>query len=165
MSSSAHSDKTAVGLRTWISAWLPVLIGIGLIASESTASMGADHTSGPLRLLFQALFGHVTDVRWEEIHFLIRKCGHFVGYGLLGLVWLRAWRMTAPRLRFVSCAGLALLCTGMVACCDEWHQSFLPNRGASASDVLLDCGGVLALEIIFYGFMRIFLREHPMQEG
>jgi VanZ family protein len=162
MLSSANENKTAGGLGILISAWLPVLIGIGLIASESTTSLGADHTSGPLRLLFQALFGHVTDARWESIHFFIRKSGHFVGYGLLGLIWLRAWRMTARELRFLSYACLALLCTGMVACCDELHQSFLPNRGASVNDVLLDCGGVLALEIMLYAFMRVFLRERPL---
>ncbi len=78
----------------WISAWLPV-------ARWASASLhGVD---GGFRLrphlrpaawIFQAIFGTVGDANWEIIHHLIRKSGHFIGYGLLGLAWLRAWWMT-----------------------------------------------------------------------
>ncbi len=74
----------------WISAWLPVLAGIGVIVLESTSWFGAEHTSGPLRRIFEAIFGPVGDVRWDLIHHYFRKTGHFVGYGIIGLTWLRA---------------------------------------------------------------------------
>ena len=45
------------GLKFWINVWLPVAIGIGIIAIESTAWLGANHTSHPLRVLWEALFG------------------------------------------------------------------------------------------------------------
>ncbi len=41
----------------WISAWLPVAIAIAVIAVESTSYLGADHTSQPLRWIYQHLFG------------------------------------------------------------------------------------------------------------
>ena len=149
--SSKRSDP-----RYWISAWLPVAIGIGVIMMESTEWMGSDHTSGPLRWLFESLFGRVADAQWELLHHIIRKSGHFLGYGAMGLLWLRAWWMTLPRSRFLHDAILALLGTALVASFDEWHQSFLPNRTGSPWDVLLDCCGAITLEVLVYVFMRIF---------
>jgi VanZ family protein len=144
------------GFKFWISAWLPVALGIAVIALESTEMMGADHTSGPLRLMFQAIFGPVSDARWELLHHYIRKSGHFLGYGFIGLAWLRAWWMTLPRSRFLHDALLALLGTALVASSDEWHQTFLPNRTGSPWDVLLDCCGAITLQLIVYTYMRLF---------
>jgi VanZ family protein len=121
---------------------------------ESTEQFGSDHTSGPLRRIFEALFGHVADGRWEIIHHLIRKSGHFLGYGLIGLAWLRAWWMTLPHSQFLQDAFLALLGTALVASCDEWHQTYLPNRTGTPWDVMLDCTGAIALQLIVYLFMR-----------
>jgi VanZ family protein len=144
------------GAGFWISAWLPVAIGIGVIVLESTPWFGADHTSRPLRTIFQAIFGQVSDARWNVIHHYIRKTGHFTGYGLIGLAWLRAWWMTLPRSRFFSDALLALIGTGLLATWDEWHQSFLPNRTSSPWDVLLDCSGAISLCLVAYVFVRLF---------
>jgi VanZ family protein len=133
-----------------------VAVGIAVIVLESTEFLGSDHTSGPLRLIFQAIFGHISNAHWELIHHIIRKSGHFVGYGLLGLAWLRAWWMTLPRSVFLQDATLAFLGTAMTAGADEFHQSFLRNRTSSPWDVLLDCCGALAMQLLVYVFMRIF---------
>jgi VanZ family protein len=143
------------GLGFWIYVWFPVLLAIGVIAIESQDFMGADFTSGPLRLLFQAIFGHVSDASWELTHHYLRKCGHFFFYGFMGLAWLRAWWLTLPRSHFLPDALLALLGTALVASCDEWHQSYLPNRTGTPWDVLLDCTGAIVLQVIVYVFMRI----------
>src|ERR1035438_1215408 len=143
-------------LKYWISAWLPVALGIGVILIESTEMLGSDHTSGPLRFLYERIFGHVGNARWEILHHNIRKCGHFLGYGFIGLAWLRAWWMTLPHSRFLQDAVLALLGTALVASGDEWHQSFLPNRTGTPWDVLLDCTGAITLQLIVYVFMRTF---------
>jgi VanZ family protein len=132
------------------------LIGISVIATESTAAFGADHTSGPLRAIFQAIFGSVSEAQWDFFHLVIRKSGHFTGYGLLGLAWLRAWWMTLPRSQFLPDTLLALLGTAVTASADEFHQTFLPNRTGSPWDVLLDCCGALALQLLVYVFMRVF---------
>ncbi|MGO9319169.1 MAG: VanZ family protein [Terracidiphilus sp.] len=161
MSVSAVSKQKGAparqGISFWLSAWLPVAFGIGIIALESTQLLGADHTSGPLRWLFEAIFGIVSNARWDVFHSLIRKSGHFFGYGALGLVWLRAWWMTLPNSRFYQDAFLALLGTALVASLDEWHQSFLPNRTGSVSDVLLDCQGAIVLLLVVYSYMRIVM--------
>jgi VanZ family protein len=181
------------GILFWISAWLPVAVGIFLVTVESTAAFGADRTSHPLRWLVQLLFGQLSDATWDPVHHLLRKSGHFLGYGALGLAWLRAWRMTlstprtktyprgsrfstprtktcprGPRLpdtRFLSQAGLALLGTALVASWDEWHQTFLPNRQGSPWDVLLDCCGAAVMIGMAGLYLRYFRRAKPASEN
>ncbi len=141
--------------KFWVRTWLPVLLGILMIVLESTAWMGADHTDGPLRTIYQAIFGHVSNRQWSVIHHYIRKSGHFIGYGLIGLAWLRAWWMSLPHSQFLPDALLSLLGTALIASADEYHQSFLPNRTSSPWDVLLDCCGAIVLQLLVYLFMRI----------
>lgn len=139
-----------------MNAWLPVVVGIGVILVESTEMLGADHTSGPLRWLWESLFGPVGNARWNLIHMLIRKSGHFFGYGTIGLLWLRAWWMTLPNSHFIEDALLALLGTSMVASIDELHQAYLPNRTGTPRDVAIDCCGALVLQLVVYTYLRAF---------
>jgi VanZ family protein len=125
-------------------------VAVCVIVIESTADFGADHTSGPLRWIWEHLFGHVSNARWTMLHHHIRKAGHFLGYGTMGLLWLRAWWMTLPRMGFVWDAVLALMGTAIVASLDEFHQSYLPNRTGIPSDELLDCSGAIVLLLLYF---------------
>ena len=147
----------------WLRAWLPVTLGIGIIALESTTLFSSEQTTGPLRMIYQALFGPVGDAEWGSIHFYIRKTGHFLGYGLLALAWLRAWWLTLPKSEFLTDAFLALLGTAMVASADELHQMFLPGRTGTPWDVLIDCCGAITLQTAAYLFVRA--RSKKGQEG
>ena len=144
------------GFKFWLSAWWPVVAGVVVIAFESTEFMGADNTSTPMRIIFEAIFGPVSGARWEIIHHYIRKSGHFLGYGAIGLARLRAWWMTLSHSRFLYDALLALFGTALIASVDEFNQTFLPNRSGSPWDVLLDCCGAITLQSLVYIFMRTF---------
>jgi VanZ family protein len=150
------SSSNERGLSYWMRVWLPVALGIAIIVIESTEAFGSNHTSGPLRHVWEAIFGSVSNPSWEIIHHAIRKTGHFLGYGFIGLAWLRAWWMTLPQSSFLPDAMLAVLGTALVASCDEWHQTFLPNRTGTPWDVLLDCTGAIVLQLIVYIFFRCF---------
>lgn len=143
------------GPRFWISAWWPVAVCVAIVAVSSSTWLASEHTSGPLRSIWQALFGHVSNARWNVIHYYIRKTGHFTGYGFIGLAWLRAWWMSLPHSKFLQDTMLALLGCALMASCDEYHQTFLPDRTGSPWDVLLDCCGALTLQLIVYIFMRV----------
>jgi VanZ family protein len=135
--------------------WLPVLACSMIFAIESTSYFGADRTSEPLRRVAEALFGYDVCVQWDLIHHIIRKTGHFMGYGFFSLVCFRGFWMefqgAAIRLlRQLRAHGLAILATFLVACADEIHQSFLPNRTGLFSDVLLDTCGALAVGLALF---------------
>jgi VanZ family protein len=62
---------------------------------------------------------------------LVKKSGHMIGYALLALSYWFALGMGHKRL------GLAWFLTIMYAVTDEYHQSFVPGRNASAWDILI----------------------------
>ena len=134
-------------------------MAIGVIFVESSSYFGSNHTSEPLRWMWEHIFGPVPDARWETVHHYIRKTGHFVGYGTMGLLWLRAWWMSLPRAGFLLDGILAVVGTAVVASCDEFHQSFLPNRTGVPSDVLLDTGGAIVLLLLFFLFRSIRIKR------
>jgi len=137
------SSHSTVAYKT--QTWWPVLLATTFIFLESTASMGANHTAGPLHQLLVFLFGPLPDSTFNFLHFMARKSGHFIGYGLIGLVWMRAgWRSFQPEILWLATL-CGLLGAFFTACADELHQCYLPNREGSFHDVLLDTAGALAL--------------------
>lgn len=157
------SNKQAA--RFWIQAWWPVALMVALIAVSSSPVFGANETSAPLRWLWQSLFGPVTNARWGFIHLCIRKSGHFIGYGMLGLTWLRAWRLTFPRMRLFSDLVLALLGTALISSGDEFHQTFIPNRTGSPWDVLLDSSGAFVLCLLGLWIARVLRHRRASRAG
>jgi VanZ family protein len=147
------------GLRQLASAWIPVLVCVLVIACESTVYFGADHTTRPLQRFFEFLFQrHFTQPEWWRLHLIIRKCGHFTGYGLLSISWFRAFWMTWPlgdaSNRRLKVHSLAMLGTLLIASCDEFHQTFLANRSGSIWDVMVDCSGGLFMQLLIWLWMR-----------
>jgi VanZ family protein len=109
----------------------------------------------PLHTAAQYFMGDAANNGWTFIHHYIRKTGHFTGYGLLSVVCFRGFwmtlRNTASRMkRTLGSHGLALAATLFVASADEIHQTFLPNRTGTFSDVVLDTSGGLAFQITLF---------------
>lgn len=72
------------------------------------------------------------------------KLAHFATFGVLGgLLWLGAGG-AHPLLMVILASAIGGL--------DEWHQAFLPGRSADLTDLLADCGGVIAI-IPLCGFL------------
>ena len=152
--------RTAGWRQIWV--WLPVVFAVTVIACESTNTFSSDHTSGWLRPFFERFLGHINDRLWGVLHYSIRKCGHFTGYGMVCLTFLRAWLLSLGRnaalairqWRTHSCV-LAVLATFLVASLDEWHQTFIPSRTGTFTDVLIDTsGGLLTCALVWLLFWR-----------
>jgi VanZ family protein len=131
-------------------AWLPVLFGLTVICCESTSTMSGANTGRWLLDIIHWLGGQIAGTPLDVVNFLLRKLGHFIGYGALGLLFRRGWTISlrrsweGPQSRLpFSAAALAVLCTFFVACLDEVHQLFLVGRSSSFYDVLLDTGGAI----------------------
>lgn len=135
-----------------LKAWIAAILWLILIAIESTTWLSAHHTGRILYPVLHFLFG----LDWEHFerwHFFIRKGGHVFGYGMLSILFFRAWRETLPVFADVKWtlrwSGIAVLGTALVASLDEWHQSFLPSRTGTLQDVVLDtCAGIGAQILI-----------------
>ncbi len=69
---------------------------------------------------------------------------HFVSYGLVTLLFYRAWRPLSDGSVFV----LPILCALMVGTADEWFQWFIPNRIGELRDVFLN-GAAIATGLLF----------------
>ena len=144
-------------LALWmVLTWLPVAVCLVVIGFESTDTFSSAHTAGWLRHLVEALLGPIHQVSWDRANFRVRKTGHFLGYGMMGLAWLRAWLLTwsATRQRRgihvwrICCIIMALCCTLFWATVDELHQTTIPSRTGLASDAWLDTSGAAVLILL-----------------
>ena len=136
--------------------WLPSAIWLAVIAIESTNLGSAEHTGRIFYPILHALFG-LTPQKFELVHMLLRKTGHFVGYATLSILLFRSWRGTFPRLSTRWClqwATLAFACTALVASLDEFHQTFLPSRTGTFRDVVLDSTAALVAQIVIFVILR-----------
>ena len=139
-------------LKTWIAA----ILWLGLIAAESSNMASAENTGRILYALLHFLLG-VVPPHFPVWHFYLRKTGHFVGYFMLSLLLFRAWRATFPFPGVnwsVQWARISFFMTALVACLDEWHQTYLPKRTGSLHDVLLDSAAALVAQVALYLILR-----------
>lgn len=80
---------------------------------------------------------------------LIRKSAHFLEYGLLAFLWLRALRGDETQHWKWRWFLIALLATALWATVDELQQGFISlHRTGSPWDVLLDCCGGLTMLLL-----------------
>lgn len=168
--------------KAFVAYWVPLIIWLCVIATESLFPFAAsDHTSRLVIPVLHWLMPHLNLAQLTEIHEVLRKAGHFVGYGLLSFFFFRALRGThhiyhgtenlLSRAYFRSgvflplanywrpgWAILAVIGTSIVANCDELHQMTLKNRGGSWWDVLLDTIGGLTFQLAILVFISIKVR-------
>jgi len=127
---------------------------LAMIAFFSTDTFSSEHTGSILERIIRAIYGPVSQAHFQMIHVFVRKSAHFTVYGFLSLLAYYSWRATLPRRApwtFIWSA-LALLLTLLAASSDEFHQIFVPSRGPSVRDVLLDMMGAMFVQILLATF-------------
>lgn len=137
-------------------AWWPAAVWIGLITFESTDFFSSEHTGSVLYKLLTSLFGHIDLHTFLVFHHYLRKTGHIVGYGILGLLLLRGWRATFGQAQALlwRTAVLSWLGTAFVASMDEWHQSYIPSRTGTWRDAALDSVAAMVFLLFAYIWLR-----------
>ena len=150
------NDLTAASRPNLLRAWWPAAVWICLIAFESTDVFSSEHTGSLLYTLLTRLFGNIDLYKFLVFHHYLRKTGHVVGYGMLSLLLLRAWRATLGRVQplLLRAVLLSWLGTATVAALDEWHQSYIPSRTGSVWDVALDSVAGVAFLVVAYFWLR-----------
>src|SRR5205085_3824850 len=145
-----HSPATRI-----LYLWLPPILWLGVIAWESFR-LSSNVTGVWLYDLLSAAHISVSYPQFENLHHFLRKLGHFAGYGVLTLLFFRAWlhtlrpEVSSTRFR-LRCASLALIVTLFTAMADEWHQSMDLTRTGTSRDVALDMAGGITAQILAFG--------------
>jgi VanZ family protein len=126
-------------------AWLSALLWIAIIQTLGSSDFSSSETSRLLGPLLLWLFPDSSAELLHSVQFGIRKAAHVVEYGILALLWHRAWRLSRGGAPWRA-ALASLTVVVAVASVDEWRQARSTDRTGAASDVLLDTfGGASAL--------------------
>jgi VanZ family protein len=124
MSAPSPTLSRSHALSLFVSLWLPVLFWAAFIFYLSSIPH--------LRFL--------TNDLWD---FIVRKIGHLGVFGILARLLARAFAGS----RYWSWKKIfawSLILTILYACTDEYHQTYVPGRHASATDVSIDTLGAWA---------------------
>ena len=87
------------------------------------------------------------------MHLFIRKVAHVFVYFVFSILIFRGVRGANRGWKW-KWALAALLIAAAYSATDEYHQLFVPGRGGSPKDVLLDSGGALLGQILAWPFWR-----------
>jgi VanZ family protein len=136
-------------LRVFIRYWLPALVWMGMIFAGSSDQGSFPRSSRIIGPILRWLFPHLSDEIIHATVVTVRKFAHLGEYAVLAVLLshaLRKPRWGEARPWDWSQAGRALALTALYAASDEFHQLFVPSRGASVWDVMLDTvGGAVGL--------------------
>lgn len=141
--SSAPANPAA--RSPWLE-WVPVLVWGVVIFSLSTSAFTAANTAKIIDPILLWIFPGISGSSLAVAHAMVRKCGHFVEYGVLYCLLVRGPLARRPYLALLLCMAYALG--------DEGHQIFVPGRTPSLYDVALDTTGAA-----FGGFVRAVMLE------
>lgn len=135
---------------------------MGVIFFMSTDTGSAAHTSRFLGPLLHWLKPDLTREQFETAQLCVRKAGHLSEYALLAVLLVRALLASGREGPSVPLtAALAWSGAVLYAASDEWHQSFVPSRTASAGDVLIDAIGALLGLGLFFAWRNFRVRKEP----
>jgi VanZ family protein len=149
-------------ISSWLRAWWPALLWAVLIFGASTDVLSTEHTGRFIEPFLRWLFPTFSEDTIILLHEFIRKIAHVCEYAIFVLLlfrgirrrrsgWHWSWALTAWGLA----AAYSLL--------DEFHQTFVPSRGASIWDSCLDSASAfVTLLIVFFLFRRY--QRHKVED-
>jgi VanZ family protein len=120
-----------------VSRFAPPILWMGVIAGLSSGFFGADETAGWILPVLARWLPGTEPAVLHALHAGLRKLAHLTEYGILAVLWLRAFG-TRPR-----AAQWTVLLATLYAVVDEARQGLAPNRTPAVTDVLIDATGAL----------------------
>ena len=127
--------------RGRVNRYAPFLVWATLIFVFSSSTGSAEKTSRFIRPLLELVFFSASSEFIDSIHFLIRKSAHFIFYGILSLLALRAFIGSSKKILSSAPMVAAFFSVLVIAILDESNQSLNPSRTGSLQDILLDLAG------------------------
>ena len=127
---------------------------VAVILSASTDPFSAQHTRVILMKIWLWVNGSVDLRTFNHVHLLIRKSAHVTEYGILSALCFRALRGRVHGVWHARWVLPALVVPLLVAITDEVHQAFVPSRGSSAWDVMIDLCGACVAQAMIWAVLR-----------
>ena len=136
-------------LPRFVRYWMPAIVWMALIFFGSTDILSAEHTSRFLVPFLRWVDPQISFAMLNTIQFGIRKLAHLTEYAILAMLLWRALRSgTRGQMKMSILFLIAALGCAIFAASDEFHQSFVPSRTSSPTDVMIDvCGALVGLAI------------------
>jgi VanZ family protein len=141
--------------------WFPALVWAVVIFQFSTDRFSSEHTAGIVLTVLRIVLRHASETTLDTLHHVVRKGAHFVEYFIFGLLLLygargpeRGWKL--------RWALTALAIAAVYAASDEFHQVFVPSRGASVWDALLDTASACVAQLAAWQFLT---RKNRLNES
>lgn len=152
-----YFNKKSIFLLVLTILWM----GLIFFFSSQPADDSAYLSSGVVKMLLGFLDGifngnppqFITGIFFNGDHF-IRKAGHFTEYFILGILVYSFIRSAV----FKRVLGISLSVCLLYAVSDEIHQIFVPGRGPSPADVLLDFSAAVAGIVLFICMAKLSRR-------
>ena len=141
-------DKPSRPLPGRLRRYGPLVIWAALIFIGSSSILSGSNTSTFLMQPMHWLFPTANDSTLQLVHLLIRKAGHLTEYAILAWLAARAFRTSSNELLHHRWFLSALILVVLYSLSDEFHQSFVPSRGASLHDCVIDSVGGLTMLIV-----------------
>lgn len=137
----------------------PMVVWAVLIFVGSGDVLSGSHTSFLLRPL-RWLFPGVSLETLVFVHLLIRKAGHLTEYAILAILAALAFTTSSRAFLRTRWFWLSLIVVIAYSLSDEFHQLFVPTRGASIHDSMIDtAGGFIGLVLVWLWRRRVKKNE------
>jgi VanZ family protein len=148
-------------IAQWLRAWWPAVAWAVVISTMSTDTFSSAHTQVVIEPILSWLFPWMSPDALDLAHHVIRKCAHFTEYFIFSLLLYHGIRASRKNGRpwHWSWALVAWVIAAAYSALDEIHQIFVPSRGASAWDSLLDSTGALIALVVLFLLYRRFQRS------
>ncbi|MER2007865.1 MAG: VanZ family protein [Psychrobacillus sp.] len=135
--------------------YLAVVLWMGLIFffSSQPADDSKELSTGVTEVILSVVeaVAPESDLFVDNLHHFVRKNAHFLIYFVLGILVVRAFRLSEIRGKKSIVFALAVCIAYAIS--DELHQLFVPGRGAQVKDVLIDSTGAF-VGIILYSWLK-----------
>lgn len=118
---------------SWIAVvlWMSLLFYFSHQPATTSSELSTGITKSIIKVVEKVMPSATFDLR--RLNHIVRKHAHFIIYFVLGVFVLHALGSAS--------IGIALLICVIYAMSDEFHQLFIPGRGAQIKDVLIDSAG------------------------
>lgn len=142
--------KFGISREPFLYRWLPLILWLTLIFVLSHQDKSdTSRTSGLVLWLLSLLPIDPSFLELDAVKIFIRKSAHFTEYFVLAIFFFRMyWWYVERRAAYFLAFGSAVL----YSMTDEFHQTFVPGRGASILDVGIDSTGAFLGILLIWAF-------------